>query len=46
MMKYTKLKELDIHTPLKDLSLEDKKLLIKTINEELEEFNMEVYIRR
>ena len=39
-----KLKDLDIHAPLKDLSLEDKKLLIKAINEELEEFNMEVYI--
>lgn len=41
---HDKLKELDIHAPLKDLSLEDKKLLIKAINEELEEFNMEVYI--
>ena len=41
---HDKLKELDIHAPLKDLSLEDKKLLIKTINEELEEFDMEVYI--
>ncbi len=41
---HDKLKELDTHAPLKDLSLEAKKLLIKTINEELEEFNMEVYI--
>lgn len=39
-----KLKDLDMYAPLKDLSLEDKKLLIKAINEELEEFNMEVYI--